>query len=202
MTNIAFKNGGRNWKNWSDIGYLIDDSPIIFNKNVEMYNSLFTLYDIETKNMTLLDIGSGHGNHTLIFEKLFKKIYAIDPEEHLIETFNKKIKELNLEKKIKTEISDCENFESKKKFDMITFCSSFLFFSNKKKCLDKSINLLKKNGYILLVEPRKFTILNKKVSAEKNLMIETLNTFFTNKKIKLIHFFDNMYLFQANTVNK
>ena len=171
-----------------------------------MYNSLFTLYDIETKKMTLLDIGSGHGNHTLIFEKLFKKIYAIDPEEHLIETFNKKIKELNLEKKIKTEISDCENFESKKKFDMITFYSSFLFFSNKKKCLDKSINLLKKNGYILLVEPRKFTILNKNFSEKKDLMIETLNTFFTNKKIKLIHFFDNyggnIYLFQANTVNK
>ena len=56
--------------------------------------------------MSLLEIATGLGDYTIVFEKLFKKITAIKPEKILIEKFNNKIKELNLKSKIECKTSN------------------------------------------------------------------------------------------------
>lgn len=59
-----------NWKNWSNRKYM--NSALIENQ-VNLYKSLFILYNIKSKNMSLLEIGAGNGDYTLVFEKLFEK---------------------------------------------------------------------------------------------------------------------------------
>ena len=186
------------WKHWGNIEYM-DDTTLEY--QVNLYKSLFSLYNIKSKNMTLLEIGAGHGDFTLLFEKLFKKITAIDPEKTLIDIFNKKIIELNLSSKIETQVCGCEDFVTKKKFNLIAFTYSFMWVSDKQKCLLNTTKLLTKNGYILLVEPGRFVnSLDKKFTKQTQLMNETLQTFFSSKKLKLVHFLthkgSNIYLFK------
>jgi ubiquinone/menaquinone biosynthesis C-methylase UbiE len=187
-----------NWKNWGNRKYM--NSTLIENQ-VNLYKSLFLLYNIKSKNMSLLEIGAGHGDYTLVFEKLFKNITAIDPEKILIEKFNKKIKNLNLTSKIETHVYGCEDFVTLDTFDFIVFSYSFMWINNKQKCLLNITKLLKDNGYILLMEPSRFVNnLDTKFIKQKELMIDTLETFFSSKKLKLKHFLTNkgtnIYLFQ------
>ena len=190
-----------NWKNWGNRNYM--NNTLIKNQ-VNIYKSLFLLYNIKSTNMSLLEIGAGHGDYTLVFEKLFNKITAIDPEKILIEKFNKKIKNLNLTSKIETHVYGCEDFvllDKLKTFDFIVFSYSFMWINNKQKCLLNITKLLKDNGYILLMEPSRFVNnLNNKFIMQKELMIDTLETFFSSKKLKLKHFLTNkgtnIYLFQ------
>ena len=186
------------WKKWGNNEYWND---FTIESTVKLYKSLFSLYNIKSQNMTLLEMGTGHGNFTLVFEKLFKKITAIDPEKTLIDIFNKKIIELKLSSKIETQVCGCEDFVTKKKFNLIAFTHSFMWVSDKQKCLLNTTKLLTKNGYILLIEPSRFVdSLDKKFTKQTELMIETLQTFFNSKKLKLVHFFNdnnvNVYLFQ------
>ena len=190
-----------NWKNWGNRNYM--NNTLIKNQ-VNIYKSLFLLYNIKSTNMSLLEIGAGHGDYTLVFEKLFNKITAIDPEKILIEKFNKKIKNLNLTSKIETHVYGCEDFvllDKLKTFDFIVFSYSFMWINNKQKCLLDITKLLNNNCYILLMEPSKFVNnLDPKFIKQKELMIETLETFFNSKKLKLRHFLTNkgtnIYLFQ------
>lgn len=186
-----------NWKSWGNRNYM--NSTLIVNQ-VNLYNSLFSLYNIKSENMSLLEIGAGHGDYTLVFEKLFNKITAIDPEKTLIDKFNKKINNLNLTSKIQTHVCSCEDFNTSETFDFIVFSYSFMWINNKQKCL-LNITKLLDNGYILLMEPSRFVNnLDTKFIKQKELMIETLETFFSSKKLKLIHFLTNkgtnIYLFK------
>lgn len=187
-----------NWKSWGNRNYM---SSVLIENQVNLYNSLFSLYNIKSENMSLLEIGAGHGDYTLVFEKLFKKITAIDPEKKLIDKFNNKIKKLNLTSKIQTYVCSCEGFNTSETFDFIVFSYSFMWINNKQKCLLDITKLLKDNCYILLMEPSRFVNnLDPKFIKQKELMIETLETFFSSKKLKLIHFLTNkgtnIYLFQ------
>tara|TARA_B100000902_G_C27306693_1_gene915931 strand:+ start:1487 stop:2065 length:579 start_codon:yes stop_codon:yes gene_type:complete len=188
------------WKEWKNHGYWEEN---IVDNQVKLYKSLLSLYNINSKNMSLLEIGAGHGNFTLVFNKLFKKITAIDSEESLIYMLNNKILELNLTSKIETEVTGCENYITKKKFNFIAFTHSFMWINDKQKCLLNLSKLLTKNGYILLIEPARFVNdLDKKFTKQKQLMIDTLQTFFSSKKLNLVHFLNqnrcNIYLFKKN----
>jgi len=76
-----------------------------------------------------------------------------------------------------------------------------MWINNKQKCLLDITKLLKDNCYILLMEPSRFVNnLDPKFIKQKELMIETLETFFNSKKLKLRHFLTNkgtnIYLFK------
>ena len=187
-----------NWKNWGNRNYM---SSVLIENQVILYNSLFSLYNIKSENMSLLEIGAGHGDYTLVFEKLFNKIIAIDPEKTLIDKFNNKIKKLNLTSKIQIHVCSCEGFKTSETFDFIVFSYSFMWINKKQTCLLDITKLLKDNCYILLMEPSRFVNnLDPKFIKQKELMIETLETFFNSKKLKLRHFLTNkgtnIYLFQ------
>jgi len=107
----------------------------------------------------------------------------------LINLLNKKIKEDNLSSKINTQIIGCENFTNKNKFDMIIFTYSFMWIKDKQKSLLNISKVIKKNGYLLVIEPAKFTFLLKKEWVDqRNLMNNTMETLIRSRKFNVKHF--------------
>ena len=175
-----------NWSNWKKNNYFDDENRDFF---IDTYKNFFKFHKINTKKMNIIEMGAGHGRMTIIFTNLFKKILAIDPEESLINLLNKKIKEDNLSSKINTQIYGCENFYSKNKFDMIIFTYSFMWIKDKQKCLLNTSKLIKKNGYLLVIEPAKFTwFLKNEWTNQRNLMNNTMETLIRSRKFNLKHF--------------
>ena len=182
----------KDWKNWGKVPYYNLESLI---KISNIYKKLFKLYNINTLKMEVLEMGCGHGRFTLILNKMFKKIIAVDPEKILINMLNNKINEMkinnknNKNEKIITINSDCSNLKFNKKFDMVIFSYSFMWINNKKKCLLNVNKLIKKNGYLLIIEPIKFmNILDKKFIKPRKLMIDTIKITIKSNKYDLIHF--------------
>lgn len=173
-----------NWKTWKKIEYFNEKA---FNLQLNKLNSLFNLHKVNSKNYSVLEIGSGHGRYTIIFQKLFKKVLALDPESELIDLLNDKILEYEIDN-ISTVVSKFEDFNTKSKFDMILFAQSLLWMPDKQKAILKCDKLLKKNGYLVIIEPIGIlNILDK--NKTNNLMIQSLNTIICSKKFTLVHFF-------------
>lgn len=182
--NIYIYNMDNKWKTWKKVEYF-DEKCITFLLN--KLSSLFNLHKINSKNYSVLEVGSGHGRYTIIFQKLFKKILAIDLESELIELLNNKISEEGLNN-ISTITSNFEDFKINNKFDMILFTQSLLWIPDKQKAILKCDKLLKKNGYLVIIEPIVFlNSLDK--NKLNNLMIQSLNTIICSKKFTLVHFF-------------
>jgi ubiquinone/menaquinone biosynthesis C-methylase UbiE len=112
----------KNWKIWKKREYFNENA---LNLQLNKLNSLFNLHKINSKNYSVLEIGSGHGIYTIIFQKLFKKVLALDPESELIDLLNDKILENGIDN-ISTVVSKFEDFNTKSKFDMILFTQSLL----------------------------------------------------------------------------
>lgn len=174
-----------NWSEWHKTNYFDNDTNDFF---IDIYKKFFKFHKINTKKMNIIEMGAGHGRMTMIFTYLFKKIHAIDPEKNLIDLFNIKIKEDNLSSKITTEIAGCENFISKTNYDMIIFTYSFMWIKDKQKCLLNLSKLIKKNGYLLVIEPYKFTSQDKEFAKQQNLMNDTMKTLIRSHKFHLKHF--------------
>lgn len=173
-----------NWKTWKKIEYFNENA---LNLQLNKLNSLFNLHKVNSKNYSVLEIGSGHGRYTIIFQKLFKKVLALDPESELIDLLNDKILEYGIDN-ISTVVSKFEDFNTKSKFDMILFTQSLLWMPDKQKAILKCDKLLKKNGYLVIIEPIGFlNSLDK--NRLNNLMIQSLNTIICSKKFTLLHFF-------------
>jgi ubiquinone/menaquinone biosynthesis C-methylase UbiE len=175
-----------NWSNWKKNNYYTLEKR---NFLIEIYKKFFKFHKINTKKMNIIEMGAGHGIMTLIFINLFNKILAVDPEENLIKLLNKKIIDDNLSSKINTQIIGCEKFTNKKKFDMVIFTYSFMWIEDKQKCLLNISKVIKKNGYLLVIEAAKFTMfLEKKFIKQRNLMNNTMETLIRSRKFVLIHF--------------
>lgn len=189
------------WKSYGNRPYLSED---IIEKQVSIYDALFKLYDIEPRNLSVLEVGAGHGIRTMIFARLFKKILAIDPSQDLIDLLQKKIKEDGLEDKVKTMVVGCEDMKcNSTKFDLIVMSASFLWVEDKNKCLSVAYDCLKKNGYLLVIEPARFVNeLDKKFSNQSNRMIKSLEVLIRSNRFKMVHFITNIgtisYLLSKN----
>ena len=194
------------WDTWENKEYHND---VNLNLALNRYSKLFKFHKLNAKKMDILEIGCGNGRETYILSKMFKNILALDPSEILINSLNekKKIYKMN---NVTTMIGNSESININKKFDMIIFTYSFLFVKNKQKCLLKINNLLKKNGYLLLLEPARFNNLlfktelsKKKIKDWYNLLNDTLIVIIKSKKFKLIQHlnlfkFTNTYLLKKN----
>lgn len=173
-----------NWKFWKKREYFNENA---LNLQLNKLNSLFNLHKINSKNYSVLEVGSGHGVYTIIFQKLFKKVLALDQESELIELLNNKISENGIDN-ISTVVSKFEDFNTKSKFDMILFTQSLLWMPDKQKAILKCDKLLKKNGYLIIIEPIAWLNSLEK-NKQNNLMIQSLNTIICSKKFTLLHFF-------------
>ena len=131
------------WDLWKERKYHNDEQLKIF---IDYYNLLFNKLNITTQNKSAMEIGAGHGISTEIFVPLFKKFYAIEPNE----IFYNELKKLkNKYKQLQTYNSSCEELkETNDKINFVIFTYSF-FCTNKKKSISIISKILKKNGYIL-----------------------------------------------------
>ena len=119
-------------------------------ENQRMYNNDIDLISRIRKG-DALDVGAGTGNISLKLLKRGYKVTAIDISKKMLEILKKKAKK-NKNLKIVSEDIDSYLLNTKKKFDLITFCSVLHHFPYYLKTLENSIKLLKKGGIIYIVD--------------------------------------------------
>ena len=175
---------GDRWIDYDKIHYYLNEKDIEDIK--EKYKKLFSIFNINYKENNILEVGCGHGIMSLIFIEIFKSMLCIDKENHLINTFNEKIKKDNI-LNIETRKVCCSKFKNDNKFNIIIFTFSFVWMDNKKKCLNNILKYLNKDGYLLMIEP--FSYLNElnNDNKDKDKMMESINILLKNKKIKLLY---------------
>jgi 16S rRNA G527 N7-methylase RsmG len=97
------------------------DYPNIFDKSIQKDMKIiidFLEKDIDLKNKTVLDIGCGNGNFSLLIANKVKNIVAIDSSQSMLDELNKIAKELNITN-ISTVNSSWDTFNSSSKFDLV-----------------------------------------------------------------------------------
>jgi 2-polyprenyl-3-methyl-5-hydroxy-6-metoxy-1,4-benzoquinol methylase len=165
-----------NWDSWIKHPYATDEQSLKLGKVI---SDFFKKLKINTRKMTMLEIGAGHGIFTLILHKLFKSVLATEPNLKLFNAL-KKIKINN----IKVMQASAEELNIQQKVDMIVCMKSFEFIKNKKQILLKFNTLLKSKGYLLICEPIAFLHYN---SPNNKLMFDTSQAITKSKKFKIIH---------------
>jgi len=118
-------------------------------------------YNIDFKTLTAIEIGAGHGIYTGIFIKTFKTVMAIEPNINLCKLLKSKYKKLQIYNK------SIETLERKQTHDVAIFANVFLFIQDKNHILDKLSSLI--NTYVLIMEPAKFLIFEKKHKIQKKM---------------------------------
>tara|TARA_Y100000780_G_scaffold142586_1_gene128780 strand:- start:312 stop:923 length:612 start_codon:yes stop_codon:yes gene_type:complete len=103
------------------------------------------------KEYNVLEIGCGHGIGTYPLSEIFKHVDAIDPTKKLLDDLDKRIKN-DKKTNIKTYLTTCSKFKTKKKYDLI-ICKWSFIFTNQEKCFKNIMKLLKKNRYLMIIEP-------------------------------------------------
>ena len=104
------------------------------------------------KSISVLDVGSRHGEHSTEMAKFFGKVTGIEP----IEDVYKGAIRQNIKKNLKLFNSKIEDFKSERKYDLITHLTVFEHMSTPQKGFDRIFSLLNKNGVIYLTAPNKY----------------------------------------------
>ena len=103
----------------------------------------------------ILDIATGTADIAILAAKhLNAQITGLDISNEMLKIGQKKINNQNLENRIKLVSGDAENlvFENES-FDAITIGFGVRNFENLNKGLNESFRVLKKNGYLVILEP-------------------------------------------------
>jgi len=134
------------------------------------------------ENPQILDAGCGSGVPTLFLaEKLNGNITAIDSDTKSIAILREKVKELNLSNKVN--IFNNSLFDIKannNQFDLI-FAEGLLNVVGFQKGFIKIINLLKRNGFIIIHD--EFQNQNEKIELIKNYDCKILSSFVLDEQI-------------------
>jgi ubiquinone/menaquinone biosynthesis C-methylase UbiE len=109
------------------------------------------------KSNSMLDIGCGNGQRTLLFSKHSKKTLGLDYSEQMIYEAKKNLETQSslLRKNINFQAEDINLFSSNQLFDTIISCRCIInqtSTSNQIKLLTKLHNMLKPNGSLIIAE--------------------------------------------------
>lgn len=104
------------------------------------------------KSISVLDVGSGHGEYSTEMAKFFGKVTGIEP---IKDVYKDAIRQ-NIKKNLKLFNSKIEDFKSEQKYDLVTHLTVFEHMSTPKKGFDRIFSLLNKNGIIYLTAPNKY----------------------------------------------
>jgi 2-polyprenyl-3-methyl-5-hydroxy-6-metoxy-1,4-benzoquinol methylase len=100
-----------------------------------------------SKNSKILEIGSGHGEALIQFEKLNYNVTGIEPDSQNVENLKKILK------KSKIIQSNIEEFDMDQKFDVIWMSHVFEHLSNPISFLNKIKSKMEKNGILFIEVP-------------------------------------------------
>lgn len=127
------------------------------------------------KGDSLLELGLGHGHTALNFCKRFEKYTIIEGSQEIINLFNSKNPELNLD----IAFSYFENYQTKDKFDNILMGFILEHVDDPVLILKRYKNFLKQNGSIFITVPNAMA-LNKRYGYHAGL-IDDLNKITQNE---------------------
>ena len=102
--------------------------------------------DKSLKSISVLDVGSGHGEYSMEMAKFFDKVTGVEPFKDAYKVAIKIAKGKNL----KFFNSKIEDFKTKSKFDLVTHFTVFEHMSTPYEGFDRIFSLLNKNGIIYL----------------------------------------------------
>ena len=170
------------WSTYTEKGYLNEED---LSNLIKTYSDFFNNFGINNfRKFNVLEFGAGHGKNTILFSRLFNKILATEPNTHLYSELSNKIIKDKLSSKIKIQQIDVESFQTNNKFDIVILANVFLFIENKQKALLKFSRLLKKNKYMLVIEPLRFF---RYKSPNHSLMQESLFAINNTKKFEVVY---------------
>ena len=104
------------------------------------------------KSISVLDVGSGHGEYSAEMAKLFGQVTGVEPIRDVHRVAVKK----RARKNLKFFNSKIEDFKTRKKYDLVTHLTVFEHMSNPKAGFDRIFSLLNKNGVVYLTAPNKY----------------------------------------------
>jgi len=140
------------------------DSPIGAHSDphiVELENQFILTKLSSIKPKTLLDIGCGNGQRTILFSKFSsKKTMGIDYSSKMIQQAKTLLsnQRQSVKNKIIFETGDIQKFNEKSKFDTIISCRCFInqtSYSNQVKLFKNLHGKLNKNGSLIIAEGSK-----------------------------------------------
>ena len=129
------------------------DGAIVKGAVKEVIEASKKYLDKPLKSISVLDVGSGHGEYSTEMSKSFGGVTGIEPFKDAYHVALKKIKQ---KQNLKFFNSKIENFKSKTKFDLVTHFTVFEHMSTPKQGFDRIFSLLNKNGIIYLTAPNKY----------------------------------------------
>lgn len=148
------------------------------------------------KGDRIVEFGCGGGYFTaLLAEKIGPngKVYAVDILEDALKETEELIKELNLENVVFYH-GNVKNLPYENEYFDVVFISQILFQNEEyEKILDEALRILKKNGYLIVLEP------NKKLPFLYGIPVslESIRAYFQIKNLKIEYqrlIGDNYYL--------
>lgn len=106
------------------------------------------------RSLSVLDVGSGHGEDAMEMTKYFGGVVGVEPfkEGYLNAISNSQ----GAYKNLSFNNSKIENFKSKSKFDLIVILTVFEHMSAPQKAFKRIFSLLKTGGVIYLTAPNKY----------------------------------------------
>jgi len=149
------------WSPLMNHGYKnLDDSPIInydqedvkWSNKINLYTHLFELckkYNLNFKELNLLDVGCGFGYGTSLIKKYynFKKVTGIDYKKNIIDHAKSKFKNVTFIEGSATELP----FEDES-FDMIVNVESLHHYKFTQYYYKEAYRVLKPGGYLLMCD--------------------------------------------------
>ena len=165
----------------------------------EWISKLCIKNNIIPNKSTVMDLGSGHGDNSIILSKHFNTVLSIDPSTKMLEYSKKLIERIKKiddwfgSSRIKLYKGDFSSIKFKN-IDVICMFNSIHFSKNMKSDLDNIFSNLKKGGLLIIKEPfTKFSFgpnisgdqLDKKIKHLKKARKE-LKVYFENNKYKIL----------------
>lgn len=133
---------------WEKLAYKYDELWVQKYSLEPTRKVVMEILRFENKSFSMLDIGCGTGQLLDLVEKRFKNksLVGIDKSKEMIA----KAKEKGINADFY--VSEAESFDLDSRFDIITCCHSFPYYSNQKLVLKKVSELLAKNGKAIFVQ--------------------------------------------------
>lgn len=126
---------------------------ITFGMDIKWRKNVLKIVKEKNPN-NILDIATGTGDMLILYSNSnIKELVGIDISKGMLDVAKTKVKNLNLENRIKLELGDAENinFEDNT-FDAITVTYGIRNFEDLKKGLSEILRVLKPNGVFVILE--------------------------------------------------